>query len=147
MKPEINTETAETVQTRSDQAVAPSTPCSAFVVIAYRYGMRDAHSYLVCVCDNLEDAKLAAEEEVGYRGGKYGCEVAECEIGPWNEDRECRQVHYVPSPYEGMIGEGCDQADRTTEGWKDRMAENLRLRMPRFHSPNANCDRTAGGGC
>lgn len=29
MKAEINTETAETVQTGSDQAVAPSTPCYA----------------------------------------------------------------------------------------------------------------------
>ena len=32
MKPEINTETAETVQTGSDQAVAPSTPCCVSLV-------------------------------------------------------------------------------------------------------------------
>lgn len=36
MKPEINTETAETVQTGSDQAVAPSTPCYASLVVAAR---------------------------------------------------------------------------------------------------------------
>ena len=117
-------------------AVDPAAPCSAFVVIAYRYGMRDAHSYLVAVCDTLKDAKDAAEEEVSYRGGKYGCEVVECPRQRWHEDLTPRQVAYVPSPYEGMIGEGCDQADRTTEGWKDRMAENLRSRMPRFDPPN-----------
>jgi len=107
---------------------------SVFVVIAYRYGMRDAHSYLVAVCATLEEAKKAAESEVDYRGGKYGCEVAECEVGPWHEDREARQVAYVPSPYEGVIGEGCYQADRTNEGWKERMVENMRTRMPRFYS-------------
>lgn len=113
--------------------------CSAFVVIAYRYGMRDAHSYLVAVCDNLEDAQDAAEKEVSYRGGKYGCEVVECPRQRWHEKLTPRQVAYVPSPYEGAIGEGCDQADRTTEGWKDRMAENLRSRMPRFDPPNDQC--------
>lgn len=126
----------ETETTDSRAGVDPAAPCSAFVVIAYRYGMRDAHSYLVAVCDTLKDAKDAAEEEVSYRGGKYGCEVVECPRQRWHEDLTPRQVAYVPSPYEGMIGEGCDQADRTTEGWKDRMAENLRSQMPRFDPPN-----------
>lgn len=33
MKPEINSEAAETVQTASDPAVAPSTSCSGFAVV------------------------------------------------------------------------------------------------------------------
>lgn len=37
MKPEINTATAETVQTGSDQAVAPSTLCYAFRVLKWAH--------------------------------------------------------------------------------------------------------------
>jgi len=97
-----------------------------FVVIAYRYGMRDDHSYLVSVSTQIEEAKQAAQSEMEYRGGKYGCEVVECPVGAWNEDIEPKQVFYVPSPFEGNLGTGTHPVDVTNEGWKERLRESLK---------------------
>jgi hypothetical protein len=115
----------------------PQSPC-VFVVIAYRYGMRDDHSYFVVVCDSLEDGKQAATQEVSFRSGKYGCEVIECQIGPWAEGRISRQVYYVPSSFEGVLGEGYDQVDKSTEGWEDRREKNIRKQMKYLSLQNQN---------
>ena len=48
-----------------------------FVVTAYRWGDREAHSYVVGAYDNSDLAKEAADNECKYRGGKYECEVIE----------------------------------------------------------------------
>lgn len=79
-----------------------------FVVTAYRWGQRNAHSYVVGCFPNLLEAKKCADDYMDYRGGKYGCEV--CETYPWSEaaedsEEKTRQVYYVESPYYGMAGD------------------------------------------
>lgn len=49
-----------------------------YVVTAYRWGLRDNHSYVVGAYLDKKLAKIVAREHVGYRGNKYGCEVIEC---------------------------------------------------------------------
>lgn len=114
-----------------------------YIITAYRYGMRDAHSYVVAATHDLEEAKQAAESECDYRGGKYGCEVVEIELGPWNKDRKAKQVYYVESPYHGMIGHGEHPADTTTDGWKEKLhvamkagQEERNRRIAEFKAPS-----------
>lgn len=58
----------------------PLTPLtgSTFVVTAYRWGLRDAHSYVVGAYPTWQMAMSAANAHIEYRGGKYGVEVTEC---------------------------------------------------------------------
>lgn len=110
-------------------------PKLAYVVTAYRYGMRDEHSYFVSVSTNLDEAKASAESEVEYPGGKYGCEVVECPIGPWSEELKPVQVFYAPGFLDGMLGSGMQTVDRCNDGWKERhleaMREGYKMRMGR----------------
>jgi hypothetical protein len=46
-----------------------------YVVMAYRWGHKNAHSYIVTSGTDLDAMILAAEEECGDRGGKYGVSV------------------------------------------------------------------------
>lgn len=80
----------------------------AYVVTAYRWGQRNAHSYVVGAFPDIEQAKACAEAHVEYRGGKYACEVVEA--GEWSEGATeernvARRVYYVESPYYGMAGD------------------------------------------
>ena len=89
---------------------------SAFVVIAHRWGLRDAHSYCVGCYSTKRDAIKAATLHVQYRGGKYGCEVIACR-GAMDEGgtNALKQVGYVESPYYGLGGQNrpaCQPADK-----------------------------------
>lgn len=46
-----------------------------YVVLAYRWGEIENHSYLVAVCDNQFIAQRYADNETTFRGGKYACFV------------------------------------------------------------------------
>ena len=46
-----------------------------FVVMAYRWGSRSNHSYIVGVYDNEQTAKEIADKQTAWRGGKYACTV------------------------------------------------------------------------
>ena len=46
-----------------------------YVVIAYRWGDTNQHSYLVAVCDSQFIAQRYADNETTARAGKYGCMV------------------------------------------------------------------------
>ena len=46
-----------------------------FVIIAYRWGDVNNHSYLVAVCDSQFIAQRYADNETASRGGKYACFV------------------------------------------------------------------------
>ena len=46
-----------------------------YVIIAYRWGDINNHSYLVAVCDSQFIAQRYADNETASRGGKYGCRV------------------------------------------------------------------------
>ena len=63
-----------------------------YAVTAYRYGMRDDHSYVVGIYSTLDLAKSAADSEVEYRGGKYGCAVVEMPLDLPNESDLGKQV-------------------------------------------------------
>jgi hypothetical protein len=89
---------------------------SAFVVVAYRWGLRDAHSYVVGCYSSLEVARQEANTHVEYRGGKYGCEVVACATDKIAHDGNVTaQAHYAESPYFGLGGQNspaCQPADR-----------------------------------
>lgn len=77
-----------------------------YVVTAYRWGQRNAHSYVVGSFETLDEGKKCADAHVEYRGGKYGCEVVEAQ--PWTEDGDgetAKQVYYAESPYYGLAGD------------------------------------------
>jgi hypothetical protein len=46
-----------------------------FVVIAYRMGEREKHSYTVSAFSTEKSAIKCAESHCTYRGGKYACAV------------------------------------------------------------------------
>lgn len=76
-----------------------------FVVTAYRWGQRNAHSYVVGAFESFDAAKACADAHVDYRGGKYGCEVVEAKL--WSEVKGdvAKQVYYAESPYYGRAGD------------------------------------------
>lgn len=86
-----------------NNAPTPRTDAS-YVVTAYRWGQRNAHSYVVGAFADLNRAIRCAMEHVDYSGGKYACEVVEA--GEWTEANDeaepARQVHYIESPYYGL---------------------------------------------
>ena len=45
------------------------------VVLAYRWGDTENHSYLVAVCDSQFIAQRYADNETASRAGKYACFV------------------------------------------------------------------------
>lgn len=51
-----------------------------YVVIAYKWGDRECHSYTVGVFTKKHKAQQVAEEHCNYRGGKYACTVEECQL-------------------------------------------------------------------
>lgn len=85
------------------------------VVVAYRYGLRDDHSYVVGAYATETLARQAADEHVQHRGGKYGCEVLACDIRHTTDEYDPLppQVAYFESPYFGILGRGSQCADRS----------------------------------
>lgn len=52
-----------------------------YVVIAYRWGSQEMHSYLVYTGFSESEAINEAEKEANSRGRKYECWVYKCEPG------------------------------------------------------------------
>ena len=74
----------------------------AYVITAYRWGLRDAHSYVVGVRSTPAKARVVARQEVSYRGGAYGCEVTRHKLTAGRCD--FKTVAYFESPYFGAAG-------------------------------------------
>lgn len=56
---------------------------SVYIVMGYRWGDFDGHSYIVGVYATEGQAMAKALHEEEYRGGKYTCRVVEHEVdGP-----------------------------------------------------------------
>lgn len=91
-----------------------------FVVTAYRWGLRDDHSYVVGAFQTATAAKRAAKAQAAHRGGKYSMEIVRCGGRPRNGDNvdtEWRALH-LPCPQEGAAGRSrraCQLAD--TRRW------------------------------
>ena len=56
-----------------------------YVVNAYRWGDREAHSYTVAVELSEDKAICSAKYHEEYRSGKYECEVLEFDLDTPNE--------------------------------------------------------------
>ena len=85
------------------------------LVVAYRYGLRDDHSYVVGAYTSHDLACRAAADHVEYRGGKYGCEVLACQIRLTTNETDALppQTAFIESPYFGLLGRGSQCADQT----------------------------------
>lgn len=59
-----------------------------YVVIAYRWGRRTGHSYLLGVFSQMGDAQRCAEDHADYRGGKYTCVVFETKLDSFDNDED-----------------------------------------------------------
>lgn len=59
-----------------------------FVVIAYRWGERENHSYTVGVFNRLDQARSCANSHTEYRGGKYACTVEKCKLSVFDNDSD-----------------------------------------------------------
>jgi len=70
---------------------------TSYVVMAYRWGNTNEHSFPVHAGQDKEAALEAAEDYPSYRGGKYGCEVLEFAA----PDDEGARIAYFSS----MVGE------------------------------------------
>lgn len=70
---------------------------NVFVVTAYRFGEVNNHSYVVCVCPSIEQAKQAAEKESDWRGGKYACEVTKHPLKEWDNETKIKSCYYSKS--------------------------------------------------
>jgi hypothetical protein len=109
-------EMAAALEPRAAERRSSAAPSSAFVVTAYRWGLRDAHSYVVGAYTTWQMAMSAANDHLGYRGGKYGIEVTECSGPPGAGGENTKgQVAYIESPYFGMAGQNrpaCQPADQ-----------------------------------
>jgi hypothetical protein len=64
-----------------------------YVVTAYRWAERSGHSYVIGCFKKKHKAKTVADEHVGYRGGKYSCEVVECDPDHYDEDNPPKTIH------------------------------------------------------
>lgn len=59
---------------------------TVWVVVAYRWGERENHSYTLGVFTKKAQAIKCAESHTEYRGGKYGCAVEQCVLDAYKED-------------------------------------------------------------
>jgi hypothetical protein len=69
-----------------------------YVVMAYRFGEYDNHSYVVAVDSNRGRAKRIGKEENDMRGGKYAVEVTSWTPGTdcWHNG-EVERVAFYPA--------------------------------------------------
>jgi hypothetical protein len=57
-----------------------------YVVIAYRWGKSENHSYTLGVFKKKHAAIMCADTHTQYRGGKYACVVEKCVMNEFNND-------------------------------------------------------------
>lgn len=66
-----------------------------YVVIAYRFGHREGHSYLVDLCAGIDQAVEVADKEATERGGKYAVVV----FAKRRDTGDIDEVYEAKSPY------------------------------------------------
>ena len=64
-----------------------------YVVIAYRWGDRNNHSYPIGVFDKKGAAIDCADEHTAYRGGKYSCSVEKCALNAFDNDNVLEKIY------------------------------------------------------
>lgn len=70
-----------------------------YIVTAYKWGDREAHSYNLGVFNKKHKAQQVAESHAVYRGGKYACVVEECVPDVFDNDQESytREIYRAKS--------------------------------------------------
>jgi|GEM_PF-3298420 len=68
-------------------------PVKYYVVTAYKWADRSAHSYVVGVYDKKAMAIKQADAETEYRGGKYSCEVLECGMNIHHKGHRPKEIY------------------------------------------------------
>jgi alpha-galactosidase/6-phospho-beta-glucosidase family protein len=113
-----------TSETANDKSQNPQDNTSLneygqYVLIAYRFGSRERHSYLVDVCSGIDTASERAEHEVNERSGKYSVVVfAKRKTGDIEEIYEAKcPKHYYQA--EEIIKE----KQQEIEKWKTRFKQ------------------------
>lgn len=71
-----------------------------YCVTAYRWGNKEAHSYVVGVFDSLELAVEAAIAEKEWRGGKYECEVISMPLNASKQNRQHKVEYKIDGGFE-----------------------------------------------
>lgn len=59
-----------------------------YVVIAYRWGQRENHSYTLGVFNQEDTAIKCADSHTEYRAGKYACVVEKCVMNEFQNDSD-----------------------------------------------------------
>ena len=57
-----------------------------YVVIAYRWGDKEMHSYTLGAFNKKAQAIKCADSHTQYRGGKYSCVVETCVLNEFNNN-------------------------------------------------------------
>lgn len=66
-----------------------------YIVTAYRWGDRSAHSYPIGVFSKKHAAIKCADDHTKYRGGKYACFVESCVMDEFDNDT----INYTKDVY------------------------------------------------
>ena len=85
-----------------------------YVITAYRWGLRNGHSYVVNATHKRFHALRIAINEYNERGGKYGIEVIQI------KNKVQTRIAWKESNYFGQcgIGKTCDPVDHSKTPWK-----------------------------
>lgn len=70
-----------------------------YIVTAYKWGLRDNHSYIIGAFKKKDKAIKVADSHTTYRGGKYGCAVDECKLDSFTntEENYSKQIYMSDS--------------------------------------------------
>lgn len=101
-----------------------------YVVIAYRWGYQDNHSYLVSATTDGLRANNAAMEETLRRGGKYSATIYEFEDGQTTNEQVGETLFYNPPILVKHYPSRYDETEPRL-GWSKHEKENMILEMRR----------------
>jgi hypothetical protein len=73
----------------------PLRTIGSYVVIGYRFGHIEGHSYLIDLCAGIDEAVIVADKEATERGGKYSVVV----FAKRADTGDIDEVYEAESPY------------------------------------------------
>lgn len=80
-----------------------------YVVVAYRWGKSDNHSYTLGVFNKKQSAINCAETHTEYIGGKYACVVEKCVVNEFDNETG----NYITEVYRTRSAM-CDKTNQST---------------------------------
>jgi len=111
-----------------------------FTVVAYRYGDKEKHSYIVACTFDYDQAVDAADKEEVYRGGKYCCCVEQAVVGEYNQDGDGPFITYETPAFSKAQAKKPKKLEEriqalaylnTTEGYYEELRDAVKeVKMP-----------------